>query len=184
MAVLLSASPFLLITTGWGEGRSEWLGGQCSIREYMYTFIHGQSAFTEVTLIVVEGRFCHVTANARQQHTLGLRTGFTPLPRKRETEKGRVVVNEDIHRGGDISLLLTTDRATETAKIENRSNVAQFARSYVSTTDERQCKQLSAVVHSKETLLSVLSHCGECSDSLLLQWKVHHLLLAHNASAS
>lgn len=136
----------------------------------MYTFIHGQSAFTEVTLIVVEGRFCHVTANARQQHTLDVRAGcFTLLSRERETEKGWAVVNKDIHRGGDISLFLTIDRATETAKIEGRANVAQFARSYVSTTDERRHKQLSAVVHSKETLLPVLSHQRECSDSLLLQ---------------
>lgn len=115
----------------------------------MYTFIHGQSAFTEVTLIVVEGRFCHVTANARQQHALDVRG----------TENGRAVVNEDIHtEGGDISLFLTTDRETEVAKIQGRYNVAQFARGYISTTTERRHKQLSAVVYSKETLLPVLSH--------------------------
>lgn len=126
----------------------------------MYTFIHGQSAFTEVTLIVVEGRFCHVTANTRQQHALDVRAGcFTPLPREGGTEKGRAVVNEDIHtEGGDVSLFPTTDRETEAAEIQGRYNVAQFARGYVSTTNERRHKQLSAVVYSKETLLPVLSH--------------------------
>lgn len=70
MAVLRSASPFQYSPRA-GERVGSSGGGQCSIREYMYTFTHGQSAFTEVTLSRRRRCIsCRVAADTRQQRTL------------------------------------------------------------------------------------------------------------------
>lgn len=105
----------------------------------MYTFIHGQSAFTEVTLSRRRRCIsCRVAADTRQQRTLYSR---------RVEGKGQ-------RRGGQLwtktyteqeTRPFFTDLETDMALIWGRptwldSHVATF-----STTDERPCKRVSAV---------------------------------------
>lgn len=130
---------FPVITTGWGEGRFKWGGGQCSIREYMYTFIHGQSAFTEVTLNCRRRAFPVALWRTRDNNVPSILEGSGERVRegagsceRRHTQSGR-----------HVPFKLTE---TDTARMWGRSTWLDSHAATFSTTDERRRKRASAVI--------------------------------------
>lgn len=93
MAVLRSASPFQLITTGWGEGRFKWWGTMLNKRIYVHIYTRAISIYRSHTQSPSTGVSCRAAVDTRQQHaldTIRVTEGVGSCER-RHTQSGRPV---------------------------------------------------------------------------------------------